>query len=196
VLRSRATQITNTLASTREKAKGLIEGIFGPEEIKADRLGACASRLEVTETLIASGRLIQQGRVKIDRFTGGAAEAALFSEQPLFGGRGTYLTLELSLRTPVIMEHMQEPARADVRRQAEIGLLLLVLKDLWTGDLPVGGEVSVGRGQLQGTEAEMHWNGQTWKLQHTADGGLQVVAGSPQELQHFVEALRKELSNE
>ena len=195
VLRSRATQITNTLASTREKARGLIEGIFGPEEIKADRLGAHASRLEVTETMIAGGRLIQQGRVKIDRFTGGAAEAALFSEQPLFGGRGTSLTLELSLRTPVLMEHMQEPVRADVRRQAEIGLLLLVLKDLWTGDLPVGGEVSVGRGQLQGTEAEMHWDGQTWKLQRTADGGLQVVAGNSQELQHFVDALRKELSN-
>ena len=27
---------------------------------------------------------------------------------------------------------------------------MLLLKDLWAQDLPVGGEVSVGRGQLQG----------------------------------------------
>ena len=33
---------------------------------------------------------------------------------------------------------------------AEKGLLMLLLKDLWAQDLPVGGEVSVGRGQLQG----------------------------------------------
>ena len=39
--------------------------------------------------------------------------------------------------------------------QYEIGLLLLLLKDLWTSDLPVGGESSIGRGRLQGLKAEI-----------------------------------------
>jgi len=33
---------------------------------------------------------------------------------------------------------------------AEVGLLLLILKDLWTEDLPIGGEKNVGRGLLKG----------------------------------------------
>jgi hypothetical protein len=40
-------------------------------------------------------------------------------------------------------------------RDSEIGLLLLLLKDLWTGDLPLGGGVSVGRGRLKGVRAEI-----------------------------------------
>jgi hypothetical protein len=37
-------------------------------------------------------------------------------------------------------------------RDGEVGLLLLVLKDLLTGQLPVGGTSSVGRGVLMGLQ--------------------------------------------
>jgi len=37
----------------------------------------------------------------------------------------------------------------------EAGLLLLILKDLWTGDLAVGGEKSIGRGVFQGHKAKI-----------------------------------------
>ena len=50
----------------------------------------------------------------------------------------------------------------------ELGLLLLLLKDLWTGDLPLGGESSVGRGRLRGKEAVMDYkrpgSEATWTL--------------------------------
>lgn len=35
----------------------------------------------------------------------------------------------------------------------DIGLLALALKDLWLGDLPLGGEVAVGRGVFAGAYA-------------------------------------------
>jgi len=40
-----------------------------------------------------------------------------------------------------------------------VGLLLLLLKDLWTGDLPLGGESSVGRGRLKGKTASLVYSG-------------------------------------
>lgn len=40
----------------------------------------------------------------------------------------------------------------------EAGLLLLVLKDLWAGDLTIGGEKNVGRGVLEGMFAEIKDN--------------------------------------
>jgi hypothetical protein len=79
-----------------------------------------------------------QAKPKSDRFTGGAYHGALFQEQPIFSSKDTCLKLELELRNP---------------KEYEIGLLLLLLKDLWTGDLPVGGESSIGRGRLKGKEA-------------------------------------------
>ena len=97
-----------------------------------------SSRLIAEESEVRGALDLVQSRVKLDRFTGGAFPAALFAEQPVFGGTETSLDLNLSLRNP-------EPA--------EIGLLLLVLKDLWTGDLPLGGESSVGRGRLSGQKA-------------------------------------------
>ena len=39
----------------------------------------------------------------------------------------------------------------------EVGLLLLLLKDLWTGDLPVGSTSNIGRGRLQGKESTITW---------------------------------------
>jgi CRISPR/Cas system CMR subunit Cmr4 (Cas7 group RAMP superfamily) len=124
VLRHRALRIANTLRPGRGSA--VINRMFGSDEKGI----LTTSRLTVQESIVIGGDSLVQTRVKIDRFTGGAYETALFEEQPLFGRDRTAITLELALRNP-------EPF--------EIGLLLLLLKDLWTGDLPVGGESSVGR---------------------------------------------------
>ena len=40
--------------------------------------------------------------------------------------------------------------------EAQIGLLLHILKDLWAGDLPLGGEWSPGRGRLEGVKADLY----------------------------------------
>ena len=113
-------------------------------------------------------RSLVQNRVAIDRFTGGAFESALFAEQPVFGGRAT---IQFAVK------------EAD---EAEIGLLLLVLKDLWTGYLPVGGEASVGRGRLQGQTAVIDdtVTGKAWRLNAGAD--TLVVEGNAATLEAYV----------
>jgi len=73
---------------------------------------------------------------------------------------------------------------------AEIGLLLLVLKDVWTGDLSFGGEGGVGRGRLLGRQAQLSYAGKTWTL--TRDGDQVRVSGGPrEELEGFVDALKE-----
>lgn len=136
VLRHRAERIVNTL----KKSITIIDEIFGPDFSKDKTKEAKASRLIVHESTIENTADLVQNRIAIDRFTGGAYYGALFSEQPIFGSDETRLTLKLELRQP---------------KNAEIGLLLLLLKDLWTSDLPVGGESSIGRGRLQGITATM-----------------------------------------
>jgi len=168
VVRSRALRIANTVLG-KDKAKELIDGMFGPpmnkEETAAARAVSAAgrpkpggSRVITEESIVQGGRDWVQSRVKIDRFTGGAFPTALFSEQPLYGNGHTEVTLSLTLRNP---------------KDAEIGLLLSVLKDLWTGDLPLGGESSVGRGRLEGRYAvlTLHQDDgeQRWKLHRDGD---------------------------
>ena len=137
-VRHRALRIANTLASPKGDAPEFIDNLFGPADIEKSE-DAHASRVLVDEEFITGGLTGDQARVqtriKIDRFTGGTIEAALLEEVPHFGGA---VKLNIALRNP---------------EDAEIGLLLLVLKDLWLGDLPLGGESSVGRGRLLGKTA-------------------------------------------
>jgi hypothetical protein len=91
-----------------------------------------ASRLRVGEAALDASQPQQRTRVAIDRFTQGTVATALFEEQTESGGCAS---VRLELRDP---------------RTGELGLVLLVLKDLLDGTLPVGGTSSVGRGVLTG----------------------------------------------
>jgi CRISPR/Cas system CSM-associated protein Csm3 (group 7 of RAMP superfamily) len=145
VLRHRAERIIKTLGSCSQ----LVDQLFGFVNGKE----AKASRLVVYEKVIEKATELVQNRIAIDRFTGGAYHGALFNEQPIFGSNETIVTIELELRQP---------------EDYEIGLLLLLIKDLWTSDLPVGGESSIGRGRLKGIQANLirhhPQNPKQWKI--------------------------------
>jgi CRISPR/Cas system CSM-associated protein Csm3 (group 7 of RAMP superfamily) len=164
VLRARALKIANTLGLT--KAQGLIEPLFG----KVD----CASRLSVSEHPLQNVETtLVQNRVSLDRFTGGARDTALFNEQPVFGGDDTAVTVDMHLVNP---------------QDYEIGLLLLLLKELWTGDLPLGGESGIGRGRLKGKRARLtlqHDSSvQTWEI--IANNRGLLVSGDRNTLDAYV----------
>ena len=166
-LRARALKICKTL----DLNGSIVEGVFGTTEK--------ASRVSVRETVVkepANTKLVQN-RVSIDRFTGGALDTALFNEQPVFSGENTKLTLELRLTNPA---------------KHEVGLLLSLLKDLWTSDLPIGGTSSIGRGRLKGKEAHMTLkNGgdamQHWRIVQGSNG--LSIDGDQEALESFVEEL-------
>lgn len=172
-IRARARRIANTLLPEAE-AKILVNSMFGPR-IKGSEDEPAGSRVVTYETEVEGNLDLVQNRVKIDRFTGGAYPQALFSQQPLFGGPDSEIRIRLDLRQP---------------KPSEIGLLLLVLKDLWTGDLPLGGESSVGRGRLAGRTAILTYRKRdqstTWKLSQDADGRLHFDDGIAQDLEGYV----------
>ena len=137
-LRARALRIAKTI-SKNGNAEAWVDMLFGPpiksSQDKTSHDQNTASKLITTETEIINPLDLVQSRVKIDRFTGGAYPGALFHEQPVFGQEGTGIKIDILIQNP---------------EDAQIGLLLLLLKDLWTGDLPLGGEIGVGRGRLRG----------------------------------------------
>ena len=183
-LRARVTRIAHLLGAD---AEGFVFDLFGPDMdmVKQPR----GSTIRIAESYITSG--VESGRVQnrvaIDRFTGGARDTALFNEQPLFG-RG-----EPCIRIKATVIHTGD----DRRFNAQVGMLLLLLKDLWLGELPLGGEVSVGRGRLTGHRASMRLEqqGETTKYEIVqGEDGLIVTDSAEKPLEAYVTALHTYLS--
>ena len=142
VLRGRALRIARVVRSQHGDADRWVSRLFGPPPegtvARKNDEELFSSRLRVAESPVQNGVRQRPSRIRIDRFTQGVWSGALFDEEPDYNGR---VHLRLELRTP-------EPG--------EPGLLILLLKDLLTGDVPVGGTASIGRGLVEGT-AEVRW---------------------------------------
>jgi hypothetical protein len=141
-MRTQALRIAKLVRAGQDDAELWVDRLFGPRFVgqrPSGKLKPRASRLRVAEARFEGSQPQRQTRVAIDRFTQGVVDTALFDEQTEVGGRAT---LHLELRN------------AD---EGELGLVLLVLKDLLDGSLPVGGTSSVGRGLLRGS-ATVTWH--------------------------------------
>lgn len=122
------------------------------------------SRLKTYEIYFKNGIVAKnQTHVRIDRFTGGHMDSGLYTYQPVW---------QEKQGTPVLQMAM------DVEKctEAEAGLMLMVLKDIWTGEAAFGGDKATGSGILQGLEARIAYNGNRWQLRQGANG-LQVSQG-------------------
>lgn len=137
-LRARAERIYNTLGVDSEK---MLKDLFGA---KGESKGSGQKgRLSVNEVKLSGVDSDIQQRIKIDRFTGGTITGALFGSKPVFN-----------------KENNTNKMRIEVinAKKSDLGILLLLLKDLWTEDLPIGGEKNIGRGVLKGKEAVLTYN--------------------------------------
>ena len=195
VLRHRALKIARTLSNNsqaygeakellvRQSGKPLLNAdvfvdlMFGPSEIKKEDPNTHASRVAIRELTIEDATSMVITRVKIDRFTGGALELALFSEEPAVGKPETTVQLNMTVQNP---------------SDAETGLLLLLLKDLWTGNLPVGGESGVGRGRLKGISAILKTPVGVWEFGAVGDGQVDMKSQEKTDrLEQYVEAFNQ-----
>lgn len=89
------------------------------------------SKIIIKESMLVDGLFKDVARNKIDRFTGGTVDTALFEERPYYNGETT-----LTIAVP-------KEDGADYI----LGLFVLfILKDLENGFIALGGEVSIGRG--------------------------------------------------
>lgn len=187
VIRHRAVRILNTLLdrnNIQDDDHSLISKLFGDvrekDKHRTEAL-ARASRILLKDSIIvnSSTEPLVQNRIAIDRFTGSAYDGALFSDMPVWkNGDVTEVTLNLSIKPET------------QTNDAEVGLILLLLKDLWTGDLPVGGTSSIGRGRLKGKSATLVVDDARFEFRLDDNGHLQVD-GSRETLQTYVDTLSR-----
>jgi CRISPR/Cas system CSM-associated protein Csm3 (group 7 of RAMP superfamily) len=149
VMRVQALRIARCVRSSQKDGDEWINQLFGPHienKQNSSVLQPSVSKLRVSENFVSHGTPHRQTRIAIDRFTGGVVSGALFDEEVQAGGK---INVRLELRKPT---------------EAEIGLILLLLKDLLSGEIPVGGSASVGRGVLKGTAKLFLDNGKQYNI--------------------------------
>lgn len=146
-----------------------------------------ASRVTIEERIVENVKPQWQDRVAIDRFTGGSLQSALFNQKPVYpcpinAKTETNVRLILTIEEP---EH------------AEIGLLLLTMRDFWYGNATLGGEASNGRGTLQGIKAKLIYKdthilseAREWQLTQQ-DKRMKVESGDTENLQCYVKAAQE-----
>ena len=131
------------------KENKAVKTLFGSE---GDRKGKNKQRgnilfSDVIEKQEASLEKKVLNHVKIDRFTGGAVDGALFSEEVLYAPRKTF-NLELMLRKTAVDEKDGKIVKA----------FEAALTDLCRGYLALGGGVNRGNGTFKG---KLNKNGET-----------------------------------
>ena len=175
-LRHRAAEILRKL----DIDSTLLDRMMGPslDCIKEKPEEKWKSRLLVSEVRLEDGVAARlQTRVRIDRFTGGKIATGLFTEAPVWQTEKERAVLSMRL---VLHEPKEE------ERAWQIGLLLLLLKELSLGRLALGGEKGIGRGALEGRGAVLHYRDETiaWEASPSA-----LADAQRQKLQGFVETL-------
>jgi CRISPR/Cas system CMR subunit Cmr4 (Cas7 group RAMP superfamily) len=186
-LRARATRIAHRLASDDENAQDLVEAVFGndpdpeqeEEDLHASRLWIDQSFIEGNSDPVGLMELVQN-RIQITPWTQAPVQGAPFNEQPVRGGPDVEVTLRWRLDRP---------------SEAEVGLVLHLLKDLWNGDLATAGTQSIGRGRFQGKCATLVLRDgaedrQRWTFESEgSDSGLRFTEGAPEDLTEYADAL-------
>ena len=160
VLRHRAEEILDIL----KKPAGMLDGLMGCSR----ESGGQKSRFLVDETYFRDGvKAAAHARNRIDCFTGGTVDSVLFTEEPVW---------QKEKGTPTLSLHYE------IRDYApwEAGLALYLLRDLWQGNIAVGGESSVGRGRLAGISATISLGEESCTLgaggEITGDGAAKLEA--------------------
>ena len=155
------------------KENKAVKTLFGSE---GDRKGKNKQRgnilfSDVIEKQEASLEKKMLNHVKIDRFTGGAVDGALFSEEVLYAPRKTF-NLELMLRKTAVdeeevlyaprktfnLELMLRKTAVDEKDGKIVKAFEAALTDLCRGYLPLGGGVNRGNGTFKG---KLNKNGET-----------------------------------
>ncbi|MGB4304358.1 MAG: RAMP superfamily CRISPR-associated protein [Coriobacteriales bacterium] len=163
-IRSRAERIVKTLCGDSD----VLNNLFGwVDSEKGSTVKPIRGKIRIKEKQIPQNIYLEeiQYRVKIDRFTGGVINNALFDSMPLWAkqNNGPMVTLDLEIKD---------------FEDWEAGLMLLVLKDLWNGDLAIGGEKNVGRGVLQGLSATISFEDRKIELRQKGDNLLLYYPGN------------------
>lgn len=195
--RHRATLIANTICWANDAVDKMFGYVYEDKGTNKQKTDAQASRVWIEEQLVKNVRYQWQDRVAIDRFTGGSLEGALFNEKPVYPLSLDEIAKKESSSNLRLILTLEEP------EEAEIGLLLLTLRDFWSGHAALGGETSNGRGTLQGIKAKLIYkntddpnNTDEWQLtQNDNDKRMTVEEDKEGFLQSCVDAAAQNYTN-
>jgi CRISPR/Cas system CSM-associated protein Csm3 (group 7 of RAMP superfamily) len=114
-----------------EEMLKLIHKTFGWVDDENRNKKAVPSKVIIEENTIEDSIMIPYIRNKVDRFTGGVVESALFDEKSVYGG---------SVQLNCEIKNAED---------FEKGMLILAIKELQNGIQTVGGGSNIGRGRLE-----------------------------------------------
>ena len=171
-IRSRAKKILRTLG----KPPSILNDLFGYVSDSHPVNDKKRGKVIVSESLLHDYVAELQTRITINRLSQGTINTRLFDSMPIFSRLNTGENIvKLELRAKDISK-------------AQAGLLLLVLKDLWTGDLALGGEKGIGRGVLEGIWTKITYGDNTYIIEGNI---LAIDQKIKDELNKFVKELEK-----
>lgn len=116
----------------------------------------------------------EQHRIRVDRFTGGVMNGALFADHPLRNTKGEKLTFPLYIRIKDCTD-------------SEAGLAMLLVKDLMTGQVTMGANRTIGCGRIKGHSVTVKYKGKRYVI----DGTGTVTEGQVESLESLVHALHQ-----
>ena len=116
----------------------------------------------------------EQPRIRVDRFTGGAMNGALFQDHPVRKGKGKQLVFPLRMTVKDCSD-------------SEAGLVLLLVKDLMTGQITLGANRTIGYGRIKGNSVAVQYHGESYGI----DGTGKVTEGESTKLEALVQALHQ-----
>ena len=116
----------------------------------------------------------EQHRIRVDRFTGGVMNGALFADHPLRNTKGDKLTFPLHIRIKDCSD-------------SEAGLAMLLVKDLMTGQVTMGANRTIGCGRIRGNSVTIHYNDKSYVI----DGSGEIITGQVETLESLVQSLHQ-----
>ena len=176
----------NAWYSSDAEEQGLetrFEELFGSTNKEADLI---KSRVSVNEVYIKNDPTYivakPQTRNRIDRFTGGTIDSALFTEEPIW-------QISDSEDGTVSIEVCVKDCKPE-----EVGLFVVLFRDMWMGKLTFGGEASVGRGRIFGVKGSITYMDQTYtfinKKQGTTTAYAVLTGGDEKQLNQLNQYIR------
>ena len=172
VIRKQAEHICRVVGDYGDDFLGSLMGYSKADKAKQ------RSRLRTYEVYLREGvEAVNQSHVRIDRFTGGHMGSGLYTNKPLWQKKADAKTMTMRLAISGCSD-------------AEAGLMLLILKDIWTGQLAFGGDKAGGSGVMQGLKAVISYKGHKYAMEKAA-GGIKASAEDRAAMNSLVEAFVK-----
>ena len=138
------------------KNNDAVKSIFGSEGEKdvesRKTIHKQRGNILISDVIQAKGNATAKilNHVSIDRFTGGAIDGALFTEETLYA-KGQDITIDILINNQAFKDEKVEKAFESA------------LKDITTGMLPLGGGVNRGNGCFTGTVTKYKKEEQQWQ---------------------------------